>query len=153
MSDPRTYESRGFGFVGYGTEQVSYPARSTAKSSLYRPIVCAEARSAIDCKIDPCCMSLQEQDDAIRYLDDSNLQGRAVRVEKVPQPPPPAINGDSHQPQAQIFTHSSLSKSLFTLLPRLHDLPAPKPSPMLLYHTTPRRTSSVSCVLRPLHIY
>ncbi|DBB10398.1 TPA: hypothetical protein ACH3X3_001948 [Trebouxia sp. C0006] len=50
VSDPRTYESRGFGFVGYATEQ--------------------------------------EQDDAIRYLDDSNLQGRAIRVEKVPQPPP-----------------------------------------------------------------
>ncbi|KAL0019504.1 hypothetical protein WJX79_009325 [Trebouxia sp. C0005] len=44
VSDPRTYESRGFGFVGYATEQ--------------------------------------EQDDAIRYLDDSNLQGRAIRVEK-----------------------------------------------------------------------
>lgn len=44
VSDPRTYESRGFGFIGYATEQ--------------------------------------EQDDAIKYLDDSNLQGRAIRVEK-----------------------------------------------------------------------
>lgn len=36
----------------------------------------------------PCLTCVQEQDDAIRYLDDSKLQGRAIRVEKVPQPPP-----------------------------------------------------------------
>jgi len=44
VSDPRTYESRGFGFVGYATDQ--------------------------------------EADDAVRYLDDSQLLGRAIRVEK-----------------------------------------------------------------------
>ena len=40
-------------------------------------------------------MAVQEQDDAIKYLDDTDLQGRAIRVEKVPQPPSPAITGAS----------------------------------------------------------
>ena len=136
-------------------------AGTSSRQIFVAPSLAIGHQSGSFTRLIPCLLLLQEQDDAIRYLDDSPLQGRAIRVEKVPQPPPPAITGASPQAPPQLLTNSSLFQSHYTLLPRLHDVPSPKllthaplPSPMPLYHTKPRGTiSSDSCVLQPLRIY
>ena len=44
--------------------------------------------SLLDRRGDESDAAVQEAEDAVRYLDDSQLSGRAIRVEKVPQPLP-----------------------------------------------------------------
>ena len=72
---------------------------------------------------------LQEQDDAIRYLDDSKLQGRAIRVEKVPQPPTSDVFGGLLRPQLQLFIQPSPLHKPPILLPGCMTFPPQSPHP------------------------